>query len=78
MTPAEVLQRVRNVESSPPPERAAASGSDHVDDSARDGVGVDVKREHQPVRKNTLGCESVRSCMFYSDSRHPTFPLTVV
>ena len=63
-TPAEVLQRVRNMEISLPSESVAVAGSDHVRDSVRDGVGMAAEREHQPVRENTLGCKSVRSCMF--------------
>jgi len=64
VTPAEVLQRVRDVEISLPSERVAVAGSDHVRDSVCDGVGMAAEREHQPVRENALGCKSVRSCMF--------------
>ena len=52
------------MEGSLPPECVAVVGSGHVRDLAvRDGVGVDAKREHQPVRGNTPGCKSIRSCM---------------
>ena len=64
LTPTEVLQRVRNAEGSLSPERVTVVGSDHVGDSIRDGVGMDVKRQYQPVRESTSGCKSVRSCMF--------------
>ena len=63
-SPAEVLQRVRNVEISLPSECAAAVGSDYVKDPVCDGIGMAAEWEHQPVRKNTLGCKSFRSCMF--------------
>ena len=63
-SPAEVLQRVRDVESSLSSERVAVVGGDHVKDSVRDGVGMDAKWEHQPVRGNASGCKSVRSCTF--------------
>ena len=53
VTPAEVLQRVRNVEESMPSKRVAVVGSDHVGDSIRYGIRVDAKREHKPVRGNT-------------------------
>jgi len=62
--PAEVLQRVRDVESSLSSERVAVVGGDHVKGSVRDGVGMDAKWEHQPVRENTSGCKSVRSRTF--------------
>ena len=46
VTRVEVLQGVRNMESSPPSERAAAAGSNDVGDTVRDGVGVDAKWQH--------------------------------
>ena len=46
LTLVEVLQGVRHMESTPSSERAATPGSDNVRDTVRDGVGVDVKRQH--------------------------------
>ena len=42
----EVLQGVRNMESSPPSERVAVARGDNVRDTARNGVGVDAKRQY--------------------------------
>ena len=61
VTCAEVLQRIRDMEGSRPSKRAAAAGSDGQG-SVCYGVGVDGKREHQPVCGSALGCEQVRTC----------------
>ena len=59
---AEVLQGIRAMEVSSASERVAASRSDDDGDQVRNGVRVDVEREHQRVRDSTSGCESVRTC----------------
>ena len=56
---AEVLQGVRDVEGSRSPECVVTAGSDNDQDSVRDGVKVDDEWEHQPVRNDTQGSESV-------------------
>jgi hypothetical protein len=61
---AEVLQGICAVEGSSPPECVAAPGGDNDRNQIRDGVRVDVQREHQPVCDSTPGCESVRPRKF--------------
>jgi len=63
----EVLQGIRDVESTPSSECVTVNGSDDVRGTVRDGVRMDAKRQHQPVREDAPGCEPVRSCMFSID-----------
>ena len=55
VTNSEVLQGIRNVERTPPSERVAPVGSDNVWDAVRDGVEMDAKRQHQPIRESAPG-----------------------
>ena len=64
VTPAEVLQGVRNVEGSSASQRVAATRGHNVRNPIRDGIGVDDERKHQPICSGTPGCESVRTCTF--------------
>jgi hypothetical protein len=56
---AEVLQGVCAVEGSSASERVAALRSNNDRDQVRDGIRVDVEREHQPVCDSASGCESI-------------------
>jgi hypothetical protein len=55
----EVLQGSYNVESASPSERTAVIGRDDGQQPVRDGIGMDDKREYQPVHQDPRGYKSV-------------------
>ena len=57
VTCVEVLQGVPSVESSSSSERITAARSHHDRDPVCDGVRVDGKREHQPIRCEISRCK---------------------
>ena len=59
VTRPEILQGVRDVESSPSSERVAIARGHNDQGYVCYGVGVDAKREHQSVCEDTSACESV-------------------
>ena len=59
MASAEVLQGGHNLESSSAPKRVTPAGGNNDRGSVRYDVGVDEKREHQPVRGGASRCKSV-------------------
>ena len=58
-THVDVLQRGRDVESSPPSECAATLGSGNGQSSISDGIGVDGKWKHHQFHRGASGCEPV-------------------
>ena len=59
----EVLRGGRDVELPSASERTAVGRGDDVRDSARDDIGMDVKREHQRVFEDGHQCRSFGACM---------------
>ena len=79
VTRTEILQGIRDMESSLSSERVAAARGHNDRASVCYGVGMDDEREHQPVCDGALGCESFRArkSSIYVNSRDPRLLLVV-
>lgn len=55
----EILQGGRNVENPPTSKCPIAGRSDHVGSSVRNGIRLDAEWEHQRIREDEPGCQTV-------------------
>ena len=74
----EVLQGGGDVEVPSASERPAASGSNDVGESVRDGIGLDDEWEHLRIRRGTSRCRPAWACKLPVQNPPASAPLTVV
>ena len=73
----EVLQGGRWMEDPSSSKRTTAVRRDYDRDPVRDGIGMDGKWEHHPVREGKYQCGSAGACTFLVQGSHLRSMLTI-